>query len=65
MLSHPYNLMNYENSWIICSGEQCSPIETIVKSVRQYKCFVLTDYYATMGLLFIRFGFTTKTNGGH
>jgi len=48
--------MNYENSWIICSGEQCSPIETIVKSVRQYKCFVLTDYYATMGLLFIRFG---------
>ena len=28
----------------ICSGEQCSPIEPIVKSVRQYKHFILIYY---------------------
>ena len=27
MLSHPYNLMNYENSCIICSGEHGSPLQ--------------------------------------
>ena len=42
-----------------------SKFEPIIKSVRQYKCFVLTDYDATIKLLFVRFGFTTKTIGDH
>jgi len=52
----------------IRSGEPCSPIETIVKSVRLNTNYVFIAVSINNKILmcnFIRFGFATKTIGEH
>ena len=52
----------------ICRGEPCSPIETIVKSVRLNTNYVFIAVSINNKILmcnFIRFGFATKTIGEH
>jgi len=55
MLSHPYNLMNYENSWIICSGEHGSPLQFNNGIVVFNKTSRITNIVP-----FIKFGLTYK-----